>query len=739
MKKDKTISWLLVICLLFSLISCNGDDETPTVPIDEFDLTSCDLSDLIHILENVGAQGAIINITNCTYEVNSIHNTPTSTDLDLGHYSGVGLPPIEAPVTINGLGDVAFTRGENSEFLRFFFVTETGELYLNNINLENGYLSPDRFHNIGGAILNLGGRVELTDCELINNIAYSGGAICNYGGVLELWDTTLSDNMAEEGGGGAITSTEGGIIYADEAVFLRNQSSGKGGAIFNQGLIQIENNTRFQFNTATFGGAIAHSGDTTLQITDAVFSDNIASEGGGAISDVGAPNHLTTIQNCLFENNIAGPGGDSTGGAIHVGGGRLNIHSGSQFTNNQATWGGAVYSIAADLNISASILENNHADANGGAVWIGQDTTATLAVSSIVNNIAENSSGGIWTEGTTTIDRTTIDQNQAVFFLAGGIDNALGGNLTITHSTISNNISAGSGGGIFNDSLGNLIIFNSTISGNQGSNGSAIYNSGQVNLSHSTIAFNYAESGKAVFSDISSGTITAKNSIIANNTGGWGYISNCQGIATVIGDNLDDDGTCGFSITADPRLDSLADNGGDTLTHEILFLSPARDAVTDCTDIGGSPLVDMDQREISRPQDDACDIGAYEREALLAPITPPISTVVFLQNSSCRERPGSEYHATGFFNSGDTAEVTARNPNLTWFQVMIPDSESKCWVWKELVTFTGEMETIPIIAPEVAEVSGQDEVVCQPPDGGCPYKEVPTCWDLDTCSCVPCE
>ena len=92
MKKNKTIYWLLVICLLFSLVGCNGDDETPTVPIDEFDLTSCDLSDLIHILENVSAQGAIINIANCTYEVNSIHNTPASTDLDLGHYSGVGLP-----------------------------------------------------------------------------------------------------------------------------------------------------------------------------------------------------------------------------------------------------------------------------------------------------------------------------------------------------------------------------------------------------------------------------------------------------------------------------------------------------------------------------------------------------------------------------------------------------------------------------------------------------------------------
>jgi len=718
MNKDKTISWLLVICLLFSLVGCNGDDEIPTEP-DEYNLGTCSLSYLIDILEQVGPQGAIINYnTSCTFEVNSIHNEPFYA---YGiTYSGVGLPPIEVPITINGLGNVTFTRGENSEFLRFFYVTETGKLYLNNINLENGCLPPDEGNNKGGAILNLGGLVELTDCELVNNSASSGGAIYNNFGFLKLWNTTLSENLA----------------VSDD------MSEGIGGAIFSQGLMDIEDNTRFQSNTATnYGGAIAHISKSTFQIDDAVFSGNTAGEGGGAISAyssdyAGVSEQLMIIHNCLFENNIAAdPSNNSGGGAILTGSGEMKIHE-SQFINNQADWGGAVSSSSGtDLSISASILENNHADFHGGAVDIMPDSTATFAVNSIVNNIA-GSGGGIYNRGTTTIDRTTIDQNQAVASNGdgGGIASMMG-NLTITYSTISNNTAAGSGGGIRNNNS-NLVIFNSTLSGNQSNLASAIGISGQVYISHSTIAFNYVESSGSAVGYTPGGLITVKNSIIANNTGGSG---NCGGTVDALGDNLDDDGTCGFSITADPRLDSLADNGGDTLTHEILFLSPARDAVTDCTDIGGSPLVDMDQREISRPQDDACDIGAYEREALLAPITPPISTVVFLQNSSCRERPGSEYHATGFFNSGDTAEVTARNPNLTWFQVMIPDSESKCWVWKELVTFTGEMETIPIIAPEVAEVSGQDEVVCQPPDGGCPYKEVPTCWDLDTCSCVPCE
>jgi len=80
---------------------------------------------------------------------------------------------------------------------------------------------------------------------------------------------------------------------------------------------------------------------------------------------------------------------------------------------------------------------------------------------------------------------------------------------------------------------------------------------------------------------------------------------------------------------------------------------------------------------VSRPQEDQCDVGAFERDAMLAPETPHISTVVFLNNSSCREQPGSEFRATGYFNSGETAEMTDRNFNMTWVQIAIPDSERK--------------------------------------------------------------
>lgn len=79
-----------------------------------------------------------------------------------------------------------------------------------------------------------------------------------------------------------------------------------------------------------------------------------------------------------------------------------------------------------------------------------------------------------------------------------------------------------------------------------------------------------------------------------------------------------EDGTCITATTSfdgDPLLDALTDNGGPTLTHLPLPLSPAIDAVPilSCT------LV-IDQRGTARPFDGACDVGALELTQEYAPI-----------------------------------------------------------------------------------------------------------------------
>src|SRR5207247_10185816 len=62
----------------------------------------------------------------------------------------------------------------------------------------------------------------------------------------------------------------------------------------------------------------------------------------------------------------------------------------------------------------------------------------------------------------------------------------------------------------------------------------------------------------------------------------------------------------GSSNNTDPKLGSLADNGGSTKTAALLPGSPAIDAITD------SICPTMDQRGVQRPQGARCDIGAYE-------------------------------------------------------------------------------------------------------------------------------
>lgn len=54
---------------------------------------------------------------------------------------------------------------------------------------------------------------------------------------------------------------------------------------------------------------------------------------------------------------------------------------------------------------------------------------------------------------------------------------------------------------------------------------------------------------------------------------------------------------------ADPKLDSLRDNGGPGRTHALLNTSPALNAGKDCT-------VTVDERHVAR--DTSCDIGAFE-------------------------------------------------------------------------------------------------------------------------------
>ena len=238
-------------------------------------------------------------------------------------------------------------------------------------------------------------------------------------------------------------------------------------------------------------------------------------------------------------------------------------------------------------------------------VWsVNNNPESTLK---LFNCTLTRSSSPFSNQGTLEIYDSSIDANDGD---QGVIESS--GVLKIGGTSITNNDVYG---GIINNE-GDAVIINSTISGNSAGaglfdDGSAgvISNSGLMRITTSTITSNtHRIAGDHQLGN--SGQLTISNSIISGVAGG----TECGGIAAVqsLGHNVHTDGTCGNAQQTDipfgnPGLLALADNGGLGKTHA---LQPGSDAI----DAGncGNGATAKDQRGISRPQGNACDIGAYE-------------------------------------------------------------------------------------------------------------------------------
>lgn len=174
---------------------------------------------------------------------------------------------------------------------------------------------------------------------------------------------------------------------------------------------------------------------------------------------------------------------------------------------------------------------------------------------------------------------------------------------------------------------GSATILNSTISGNRLISGTypyggGIYNTAALEILQSTITGNAGQGPGGGLSN--EGTVRITNTIIA----GGNAETNCllsQAVES-LGNNLDNGNSCLLDaptdiINTDPRLDSLQDHGGPTLTHGLLIGSPAVDRGQNLAPIG----ITMDQRGVRRPDGDAHDIGAFEtRKRSVVPLFAPL-------------------------------------------------------------------------------------------------------------------
>lgn len=135
----------------------------------------------------------------------------------------------------------------------------------------------------GAAIHNFYALMTIVDSKFERNRAERGGAIFMHVGKGNIKNTVFRRNSASEMGG-AIENNDGSLQISDSA--FRFNASYIGGAIYTTGhssLLSIDDSS-LQFNSAVKSGGAIHDMDKVTYISDSVISGNNAGLFGGGIS-----------------------------------------------------------------------------------------------------------------------------------------------------------------------------------------------------------------------------------------------------------------------------------------------------------------------------------------------------------------------------------------------------------------------------------------------------------------------
>ncbi len=497
----------------------------------------------------------------------------------------------------------------------------------------------------GGGLWNsASGSLTVNGTTLRGNIAsgaaadQGGGALFNDGGTMIVAAALIENNVANgtSGSGGGILAVPGSQLSVMNSNLVGNSATRAGGgievnALITRTVVATLDNVDMQSNTTGAnpgnGGALHITGPATVSVMGGEVISNTASAEGGGLWNSAAG--VLTVDGTLFRANIAsGAAADQGGGALFSDGGKLTVQNStinSNVANGAAGSGGGILVVPGSaLTVTNSTLSQNTAVRAGGGIEVA--ATVTKTVSALLNDVdlLQNATGNtpgnggalhITGPGTVTVLGSTITGNTASAE-GGGLWNSASGTLTVDKSTLSGNTATGAaadhgGGGLYNDG-GVLNVSNSTISGNsaQATGGGVLSVAGTTTIINATIYENSAASGAGGINS-AAGTTTIANSIVAHSAATG---ADCAGV-TANSENLDSDGTCQATVTADPKLGPLQLNGGTTFTHELLTGSPAINA-GDNAICAAAPINNVDQRGQVRPFGVTCDLGAYELSGL---------------------------------------------------------------------------------------------------------------------------
>ena len=321
----------------------------------------------------------------------------------------------------------------------------------------------------------------------------------------------------------------------------------------------------------------------------------------------------------------------------HLGTGTVTIDSLTLMNGSYATYGfatgGCVFS-EGNVSLDHSVVTgcevhtkgNCIDDAAGGGIYA--KSSVSLVASVVSNNQAKSSNGvhnfggGIFAGDGFTARNSTISHNDAPFGCEYGRGGGIVGSgpLLIESSTIDDNSAMYAGGMSFRATTG--LITNSTMSSNTGWSAMVELSGDAVTIANSTIAATPGSMWGLFFSGRapSSGQLTLQSNILSGSA--FDDLRINASYTTLVGtDNLVMQTTVAapppgmITVTADPLLGPLQNNGGPTLTHALLPGSPAIGAGNN------SAVLMFDQRGAGYPRSansGITDIGAFQTEGIFA-------------------------------------------------------------------------------------------------------------------------
>jgi hypothetical protein len=344
-----------------------------------------------------------------------------------------------------------------------------------------------------------------------------------------------------------------------------------------------------------------------LNLENLIVTAGRASGVGGCVAtEYGVQLDHSTVSDCVV-----------TASSADIGGGCIATH----------VWADVKFSALSDCAVSTT----GTAKAFGGAIFSDGRYGVRVHSSTITGSTAHAASadsggGAIWSAGPVSLFTATISGNMASgdgshYARGGGI--YAGGDFTGEYSTIAGN-RADTGGGLFASGDGSVILIgNSTISGNEAgvwAGGLIVASAAQsLDIRSSTIADNRVPAGSFGGAYLA-GVAAVNSTIIAGNTVSDGLqesdLAGAAGTTVTGGNNLIRVSSVPVpadTLTFDPMLGPLRDNGGYTWTHALPFGSPAIDRGSN---VGGYL---RDQRlngehghAFSRVVGGSADIGAFE-------------------------------------------------------------------------------------------------------------------------------